>query len=708
MCPRPHSRFLVPLLALVAALALGTVACDDGSGSGGSGGDMDGDTDVDTSGTQDDVPGQDTPTGDCQTVLDPGGDADGDGLANGIEDSNLNCVVDEGETDPNNSDTDNDGKDDGDEDINGDGVIELDKGETDPTLEDSDGDGTIDGLEITAVTCTRDLLEAVDGRGAQGVNATLALPPSFNLVQQQAANGATFSDPAQNSFGWIVSRTPEGQNPEQEHSAAKLAVATDGNVLVEEFKQQFQIPGMDWTAVPPVPATNGVRALLRARYGAGTANETIDMKDPAVLRDEILSSLGGAMVDSGETGSACADLNIHWFAQLRPSIGDFVVAGLITCQSDFDASTEIEFIFEDLFGGTTIAPGEYLPEDFLCEEIVPREGGGVVDFLWVIDNSGSMADEQANVANTVDEFLTQLATAGVDWRLGVTTSEAYLIPDVNDVGGRAFGNGPDEKIDLQSGLRAPGFISADNPDAAALFRENVTFDEGCDRSEIPGAQPGDNICGNGLEHPMESGWVVLDAAAAETREAHSLRDDAFISVIWLSDEETSAIKDGTDVAPPDDPAFTAHVAEAIDRYSAHGAKTYAIVGDDGINAGGACELLDTTDQSAVDGAEPGRTYREVANELGGATASICNEDLSTTIEAIIRDALNVASSYELSGYPISSSIRVAVDGELVDRSRTNGWNYDWNNNAIVFFGDALPTAQSEISVAYLLWLKQGG
>jgi len=412
-------------------------------------------------------------------------------------------------------------------------------------------------------------------------------------------------------------------------------------------------------------------------------------------------------VSSGEAGTTCDDLTIYWVSQLRSGEGRFVVAGMVTCTPDFDANEATQFVFEDLQSGTILAPGSYLPEDFLCEEIEPKEAGGVVDFLWVIDNSGSMADEQDNVAATVDEFLAQLATAGVDWRLGVTTSEAYLIPDVNDVGGRAFGNGPDEKIDLQSGLRAPGFIALDNPDAANLFTENVTFDEGCDRSEIPGAQVGDNICGNGLEQPLESGWVVLDQLANETRPEHSLREDAVTIVIWIADEETHAVKDGSTPLPQDDPAFVAHVTEAIDRYQGHEAIGFAIVGDDGIGNGGACELLDTSDLSAVDGAEPGNTYRQVASATGGASGSICNEDLSGTIEAIIAAAIGVAASYELKGYPISPSIKVAVDGQEVQRSHTDGWNYNPVENAIVFLGPNRPGAESEIAVSYVMWKQSG-
>jgi hypothetical protein len=73
-------------------------------------------------------------------------DADNDGIADNIEDINLNGIFDAGETDPNNPDTDGDGLNDGVEDANHNGLV--DGSETDPRDADSDNDGLNDGLEV--------------------------------------------------------------------------------------------------------------------------------------------------------------------------------------------------------------------------------------------------------------------------------------------------------------------------------------------------------------------------------------------------------------------------------------------------------------------------------------------------------------------------------------------------------------------------------
>lgn len=83
-------------------------------------------------------------------------DSDQDGIIDGIEDANWNGLIDEGESDPRNTDTDRDGLCDGQcrkklgngqtlyvgEDRNLNGVV--DSGETSPILEDTDGDGIYD------------------------------------------------------------------------------------------------------------------------------------------------------------------------------------------------------------------------------------------------------------------------------------------------------------------------------------------------------------------------------------------------------------------------------------------------------------------------------------------------------------------------------------------------------------------------------------
>ena len=58
-------------------------------------------------------------------------------------------------------------------------------------------------------------------------------------------------------------------------------------------------------------------------------------------------------------------------------------------------------------------------------------------------------------------------------------------------------------------------------------------------------------------------------------------------------------------------------------------------------------------------------------------------------------ATGIASNYTLPQTPISSSLRVFMNGTWVPRSRDDGFDYFEENNSIAFFGRFRPTPQSE-------------
>lgn len=44
------------------------------------------------------------------------------------------------------------------------------------------------------------------------------------------------------------------------------------------------------------------------------------------------------------------------------------------------------------------------------------------DFLWTVDTSGSMNDDQERLGNTATQFFMRMRAAGVDFRVGVVTA----------------------------------------------------------------------------------------------------------------------------------------------------------------------------------------------------------------------------------------------------------------------------------------------
>ena len=99
----------------------------------------------------------------------------------------------------------------------------------------------------------------------------------------------------------------------------------------------------------------------------------------------------------------------------------------------------------------------------------------------------------------------------------------------------------------------------------------------------------------------------------------------------------------------------------------------------------------------------GEAYRLVAEATRGGHASLCATDISETIEDIIFAATGY-TGYQLPDTPISSSLRVFVNGQWVPRSRENGFDYFAQTNSLAFFGSYRPqlnaTPPDNISVTY--------
>ena len=107
------------------------------------------------------------------------------------------------------------------------------------------------------------------------------------------------------------------------------------------------------------------------------------------------------------------------------------------------------------------------------------------------------------------------------------------------------------------------------------------------------------------------------------------------------------------------------------------------------------------------GAEHAYGYYEVVNATGGQIGSICQLDLSATIDALIDDIIGGSSPIVLGTFPISASITVSRDGIPIPRSRESGFDYRGVSNSIVFYNQPFtPAMPSEIVVSYRRWREQ--
>jgi len=150
-----------------------------------------------------------------------------------------------------------------------------------------------------------------------------------------------------------------------------------------------------------------------------------------------------------------------------------------------------------------------------------------VDVLFVIDNSGSMESEQANLATNFPKLATKLDLAGFSYRVGVVSTDVgaghYGLPSCET----ALGDGGK----LQHAPQLAGCTPPKDPWIERIDGVANVPDVAAAFSCI--AQLG--IGGCGFEQPLEAARRALDPKLMVN--PGFLRDDAALAVIYITDED---------------------------------------------------------------------------------------------------------------------------------------------------------------------------
>lgn len=297
---------------------------------------------------------------------------------------------------------------------------------------------------------------------------------------------------------------------------------------------------------------------------------------------------------------------------------------------------------------------------------------GGVDILWSIDASGSMSQEQQNLASGAEQFFTTLNTAGLDYRLAVNTQG-------ND-------NTRYSCTSLRQTTAGESFIDSNTPDALAKW--------------CVLASPGTGDSGN------ETGFYC-------TREVNLTgfdRPNAKNLVVFVSDEPE---RETVSSSRPDASDRSSYVLRDFENYKQYftntGATYFAIAGTGStikptfssnvdLNANG-----DYNCRGQGGNAAGGAHFSEIAKLTGGSSASIC-ADWTVMFDQILQTATGLASNFKLQYAPIPSSVKVTVAGKALTRdiSHQNGFDiiYGKNDVSLVFYGNSLPKQGDAIEIEY--------
>lgn len=161
---------------------------------------------------------------------------------------------------------------------------------------------------------------------------------------------------------------------------------------------------------------------------------------------------------------------------------------------------------------------------------------GRVDLLFVVDNSGSMGDEQQHLVASFPGFIDGIESIlgdDTDYHVGVITTDEN---EFNGIGCRRIGalttqTGGDLSSDAECGPYVGGF-------------GYMTPQDALDESFACAAQVG--IDGDGIERPMDAVAAALGVAGGNVMLCNDgfLRDDALLVLTIITDEEDDGQSEG--------------------------------------------------------------------------------------------------------------------------------------------------------------------
>lgn len=280
------------------------------------------------------------------------------------------------------------------------------------------------------------------------------------------------------------------------------------------------------------------------------------------------------------------------------------------------------------------------------------------DVLFVVDNSGSMSEEQSSLSANLSQFLSYAQANSIDYHIAVTTTDIRS----NAEGGR-FVSGSLGQVN-----GTPRIITPQTPNGLNLFQQFVN--------------QGTN--GDGTERGLEAAYLALSDPLINTHNAGFLRTDAALAIIIVSDEADYSSQQ---------PQFYENFFRNIKGFQNSSMYSFsAVVG---------------TQQPFCNGpggnADYGAQYVQVANNSGGVVESICAANWGQTLSNIGLNSFGLRRSFTLSSQPVPVTIAVQVNGTAIPATSATGmmnWSYDMGTNSVIFTQGSTPAAGATITVTY--------
>ena len=717
-----------------------------------------------------------TPDSPFVTPCQAGKDTDGDGIPDEVEGCG-NPPVDtdaDGLPDFQDTDSDNDGvpdKIEGTKDTDGDGIPDFqDNDSDDDGINDGDEDLNGDGLFGCCLTTCGEQRKgcpkvATDGCGlGQTCAAGKCDPPVAFLCSDGETDPLakeTYPGSADKDLPTFVCRKPGETGPQQglkpmdfhKSKAGDWHIAIDqganfGELLVagaeaKDSAAAFGLPGptqavSGFLVTRQAGSTDGIALVTQmitditdklpdktavAQLSSGSPTISHDgyptvvstqlaitlskPKRPSDVRNDLYAILLGKAVTNLPTQGYGPPVTEHLLriqTLLRPDGRLIFMGGVAATAMANDVKQATAFHLDDFSNGSglaTAADADTIECDPFVIDAIPT-----ADIIWVVDESQSMDDNRADVVNNAADFFSRAVLSGLDFRMAIAGVKDPTQPGV--VVGK-FCSRKSNKSDDDGG--DDRFLTPSEQDIFKSCIQNPPYSEFSDEY--------------GLAHAYEAVARHLPRAA---NDPSKVRPDAELVLIIATDEAPLELKNGTSYLGKDgmlgsgdtgDGVFSkgkctlssstqtkldAYLKPWVDLYTGKDATFGAEAKTTVHLIGGLCSS-NCGNGIFFPGPEQGHGYRDLVKATGGIMADVCQKNLGASLQIMIDAITGAASPAVLQYVPISASLAVAIGGQQLQRSRVSGFDYAPASNSLVFLGIPINKG-TQVVASYRRWVKQ--
>lgn len=274
----------------------------------------------------------------------------------------------------------------------------------------------------------------------------------------------------------------------------------------------------------------------------------------------------------------------------------------------------------------------------ISDDFKQNANGLKLDILWVIDDSGSMDDEQEALGENFDAFIKEFVNKDIDFQMAITTTDTY-----RSNAGKVYKDSMDRLTSAKLKENKEQFMA----DFAELVKVGVN--------------------GSGYEKGL-----YASKAFASKYGSSWMRSDAYLTVVYMSDEADQSRNP------------VEYYLDSLKSWKANDGliKAYSIV-----------DLVPYEQRGGITRGH--ERYKAMSDATGGKITSI-KQDFYDTLLDMGEEIANLSEQFPLSIVPYNAAtIKVFVNGIAA-----SGWSYDAASNSIKFAADSIPGPDSEIEVQY--------